>query len=340
MRAVCFEAPGRIRLTEVPEPTAAEGELLLEVDVVGLCGSDLSTYRGTSSMVKYPVVPGHEISARVVGRGAGVASSDHPDGSRVTVYPYFNCGTCAACRHGRTNACEHNHTLGVQRDGALTRLLAVPAGHVVDAEGLPDTSVALIEPLSVGFHLSTRSEVGPGDTVAVFGCGAVGLGAIAASAFRGARVVAVDLSASKIELARRLGAAEGINSHDTDAVAELRRLTSGDGPDVVLECAGSPVTFQQCLDAVRFTGRMGIVSYSTKKVTFNTKPIVSKELDIHGSRNALGEFSDVQAMIRSGRIPVEEVVTRVIGAEEIPSAMEEWANDVGAINKLLVKIGQ
>lgn len=338
MRAISFEEPGRIEFLELPVPEPRAGDVLLAIDYVGLCGSDLSTYRGTSSMVRYPVVPGHEISARVVGRGSGVAASRLADGTRVTVYPYFNCGACAACRSGRTNACEYNRTLGVQRDGALAQYLCVSVEHVIEAEGLTATSAALVEPLSVGFHLSNRSGIGDGDTVAVFGCGAVGLGAIAAASFHGARVVAVDISAEKITLARRLGATDGIDARNADAVDELRRMTGGDGPDVVLECAGTPTTFQQCLEAVRFTGRMGIVSYTTKDVTFNTKPIVSKELDIHGSRNALGEFGGVQEMIRSGHIPVEEIVTRIVDVEEVPSAMQEWADNVGAISKLMVRI--
>lgn len=338
MRATSFTEPGSIEFRQVPDPVPGAGDLLLEVDYVGLCGSDLSTYRGTSSMVRYPVIPGHEISARVVGRGPDAPAPEILDGARVTVYPYFNCGACAACRHGRTNACKHNHTLGVQRDGALAQYLAVPAEHVVPAPEIDATSTALVEPLSVGFHLTNRAQIERGETVAVFGCGAVGLGAIAAAAYTGARVVAVDISDRKIDLARCLGAAEGINSREADAVETIRRLTGGDGADVVLECAGTPVTFQQALDGVRFTGRMGIVSYTTKEVTFNTKPIVAKELNIYGSRNALGEFTEVQRMIRSGGIPVEQIVTRVIDVTEVPAAMEEWKNDVGSINKLLVKV--
>lgn len=340
MKAIAFNAPGDISYVDVPRPDVRPTDVLLKVDYIGLCGSDLSTYRGTSSMVRYPVIPGHEISARVAGWGSSVPAGHFEKGERVTVLPYFNCGACAACRRGRPNACEHNHTLGVQIDGALAEYLAVPVEHVVKVSGVSATDTALIEPLSVGFHLATRARIGAADTVAVFGCGAVGLGAIAAAHFKGARVVGVDISDSKIELARHIGADDGINSANRDPVAELRAQTGGDGPSVVIEAAGQPSAFLQCLDSAQFTGRMGIVSYTTKEVTFNTKPIVSKELEVYGSRNALDEFPVVQTMIRDGGIPIDAMITRILEFEEVPAAFAAWNEDVGSINKIMVRLPQ
>lgn len=338
MRVAVFDAPGSVRIDDVAPVAPGPGELLIAVDFVGLCGSDLGTYRGSSSMVSYPVVPGHEISGRVVGRGEAVACTDVPDGSRVTVVPYFNCGDCPACRNGRSNACQFNQTLGVQRDGALATQIVVPREHVIHVPDLPAESVALIEPLSVGFHLSGRAAIRPDESVAVVGCGAVGLGAIAAAKLRGARVVAVDISEAKLELAQQFGADATVNSAEVNAVDALRELTGGDGPDVVLESAGGPRTFLIALEAVRFTGRMGVVSYSTADVSFNSKLIVAKELTIYGSRNALGEFSEVVELLKSGTIPVDALVTRTVDLEAVGEAMDQWKNDVGSVNKLLVRV--
>lgn len=338
MRAYRFSGPGEIGAVEVPDPKAGAGEILLKVRYVGLCGSDLSTYRGTSSMVRYPVIPGHEISAEVAELGPDVSLAVSV-GQRVTVRPYFNCGTCPACRSDRPNACQFNQTLGVQRDGALCEWISVPQEHVFPlADGVSAVEAALIEPLSVGFHLTSRCGVGAGERVAVFGCGAVGLGAIAAASFRGAEVTAIDISPEKLALASRLGASSGIDSASTDPVQVLLGQTGGEGMDVTIECAGLPVTFIQALDAAKFTGRMGVVSYTTKEVSFNTKPIVSKELNLFGSRNALSEFEDVQDLILNSSLPVTEIVTEQVELDEVPRVLPRWATSPGSITKVLVRV--
>src|SRR5690606_35699612 len=134
-----------------PEPACAADEVLLRVQTVGYCGSDLNTFRGLNPLVSYPRVPGHEIAASVAAVGAAVPQERLYEGMLVTVVPYTACGRCPSCRRGRSNACRDNQTLGVQRDGALTEWIAVPWDKVLAAEGLPAEELALVEPLSVGF---------------------------------------------------------------------------------------------------------------------------------------------------------------------------------------------
>ena len=157
-----------------PEPRA--GEVLLEVNYIGYCGSDLNTYRGFNPLVKLPRIPGHEISAAIVETGAGVPDAWRV-GQTVTVSPYTSCGLCSSCLKGRPNCCRFNETLGVQRDGALTKYIAVPWTKLYDAEGMAPEHVELIEPLTVGGHAADRSGAMEDDVTAVIGCGAVGLGA-------------------------------------------------------------------------------------------------------------------------------------------------------------------
>src|SRR3954470_15117968 len=188
MKAIVLEGPGRAGVQDVAEPMRGEGEVLLQVRRIGLCGSDLNSYRGRNPLVTYPRIPGHEIAATVA-----ELNSRHPEwapGTAVTVSPYTNCGHCASCLRGRPNACQFNQTLGVQRDGALTEFVAVPASRLYRAD-LSLKELCLVEPLTVGFHAAARGRVAPGDTVAIFGCGGVGLGAVAGAAFRGARVIGI-----------------------------------------------------------------------------------------------------------------------------------------------------
>src|SRR6476646_474637 len=166
-----------------------------------MCGSDLNTFRGYNPLVTYPRIPGHEIAATVEAVGAGVPSEFRP-GVDVTVSPYTNCGTCAACRRGRPNACQSNQTLGVQRDGGMTSYFVAPWRKLFSSGGLSLRELSVVEPLSVGFHACNRGRVTSSDTVLVLGCGTVGLGAIAAASFAGAKVIAADLDDAKLDLAR------------------------------------------------------------------------------------------------------------------------------------------
>lgn len=337
MKTIEISSACNVEVKEIESPEMKSDEILLEVKYIGLCGSDLSSYRGLSSMVKYPVIPGHEIAAVVADMGEKVPKDYAEIGDQATVLPYFACGGCTSCRKGRSNACRYNETLGVQRQGALCRFISVPYEHVIICNGISLQNIALIEPLSVGFHLSNRMDIQKGENIAVFGCGMIGLGAIAAASFKGARVLAVDVSGTKLKMAKTVGAAEGI---DADQAAEsILALTNDDGADAVIECSGAPAAFVNCLNAVSFSGKMGIISYTTKEVTFNTKPIVSKELNIFGARNAKKEdFTDVIGMIREGAIPAETLITKIFDFEEGHKSFEYWDKNASQVTKILIKV--
>ena len=192
MKAIQISAERQIGVVEIPETELKAGEVLLHLEYVGFCGSDLNTWLGRNPMVKMPVVPGHEVGAVIEKVGADVPESLKP-GMVVTVNPYTNCGKCASCRNSRVNACEHNETLGVQRWGAMRERIALPWEKIIPAEGLDPRTCALIEPMSVGFHAVSRAQVTDTDFVLVIGCGMVGLGAIVRSTLRGATVIAADI---------------------------------------------------------------------------------------------------------------------------------------------------
>lgn len=339
MRALVIDGPGRTSLREVPQPKHAGDEILLRVRTVGFCGSDLNSYRGLNPLVSYPRVPGHEIAATVDRVGTDVPEGRFREGMMVTVVPYSACGHCPSCRRGRSNACRDNQTLGVQRDGALTEWIAVPWTHVLDVEGLSAHEVALVEPLSVGFHAVSRARVEAGDRVAVIGCGAVGLGAVAGAAASGAEVTAIDLDERKLDLARHAGASNALNSRNAPIHASLQALTGGDGPDVVIEAVGLPETFVAAVQAVAFAGRVVYIGYAKEPVTYDTSGFVKKELDILGSRNATAaDFRAVVDVLRAGAFPADAAVTRVVELEEAGSALREWSADPGPVTRIHVNL--
>ncbi len=339
MNAFLISEAGRTGYTERPDPKPAPGEVLLKVQRLGFCGTDLNTFRGLNPLVTYPRIPGHEIAA-VIAEVTPEVPGQFKVGMETTVLPYTNCGRCSSCRGGRTNACRDNQTLGVQRDGAFTELITVPWQNLIRSEKLSPAEHALVEPLSVGFHAVERGRVATADTVVVFGCGMIGLGAISGAALlRKARVIAVDVDETKLALARKAGAAETINSKAESLHDRLQSLTKGDGPQVAIEAVGLPATYRAAADEVCFAGRVVYIGYAKAPVAYETKYFVMKELDILGSRNATMEnFADVIEVLESNRYPVKETITRTVSFSEAGQALAGWAADPNRVTKIHVEL--
>lgn len=337
MKAIQITHSQECNIIDIEKPQAlAPNEVLLKLDYVGFCGSDINTFMGRNGMAKNPVIPGHEVGATIEAMGSEV-----PEGLKVgmtvTCNPYTNCGKCASCRNGRVNACVHNETLGVQRDGAMCEYIALPWEKVVPAGLLTPRTCALVEPMSVGFHAVSRAQVTDIDVVMVIGCGMVGMGAIVRSSLRGATVVAADIDDEKLALAKQMGASYTINTKTEDVHKRLLEITSGFGPDVVIEAVGSVPTYQMAVDEVSFTGRVVCIGYAKSEVSFQTKYFVQKELDIRGSRNAMPQdFRAVIHYLERGTCPTDELITKVIRPEEAFKTLKWWNENPGKVFRILV----
>jgi threonine dehydrogenase-like Zn-dependent dehydrogenase len=223
----------------------------------------------------------------------------------------------------------------------MTPYLTVPQEKVLPAAGLGLSALALVEPLSVGHHAIERAHVEKEDTVAVLGCGAVGLGAVASAAYRGARVIGVDIHERKLEKARQCGAVGTVNSQKTDLHEELEALTrEEEGPDVIVEAVGLPETFRAAVDEIAFAGRVVYIGYADEPVTYDPALFVKKELDVLGSRNASAEdFQGVVQMIEEGSVPVEAFVTETVGLEQAADALAAWHAHPQDYTRIHVRFG-
>jgi threonine dehydrogenase-like Zn-dependent dehydrogenase len=227
--------------------------------------------------------------------------------------------------------------LGAQRDGGLTEYLAVPWEKLYRSPQLSLRELAMVEPLSVGFHAVGRGRVTPHDSVAVLGCGAIGLGVIAGAAFRGARVIAVDIDDHKLAVATKTGAAVTINTGSEPLHERLQELTGGHGPDVVIEAIGLPQTFQAAINEVCYAGRVVYIGYAKAPVEYETKYFLLKELDIMGSRNALPEdFQTVIQFLESKRFPIDDVITKTFPFGEAGAAFQAWSDNPASFTKIQV----
>ena len=349
MKAIQITHSQQLNVIEIEQPGMPEkGEILLKLHYVGFCGSDINTFMGRNSMALNPVIPGHEIGAVIEAVGDCVPEGYKP-GMVVTCNPYTNCGKCASCRNQRVNACQHNETLGVQRNGAMMEYIIMPWEKVIPAGLLTSKVCALVEPMSVGFHAVSRAQVTDIDVVLVIGCGMVGMGAVVRSAMRGATVVAADIDDEKLALAKKMGASYTINTKNENVHKRLLDMTSGFGPDVVIEAVGSTPTYQMAVDEVSFTGRVVCIGYAKSEVSFQTKYFVQKELDIRGSRNA--QPSDFRAVIHyleklTGGLktndvpddsPIKALITKVIKPEDAYDTMLWWNNNPGKVFRILVE---
>ena len=337
MKAIVLRAPGQAALEQVPDPQSlGDHDVLVQVRRIGLCGSDLNSYRGRNPLVTYPRILGHEIAATVADLNPNLP--EWPPGTVVTVSPYTSCGQCASCRRSRPNACQFNQTFGVQRDGALAEFIAVPANRLYRAE-LTLKELCLVEPLTVGFHAASRGRITQGETVAVIGCGGVGLGAVAGAAFRGGTVIGIDVEENKLATARKAGAAHTINTTIADLHQNLSDLTGGHGPDVMIEAIGLPQTFRAAVEEASFTGRVVYIGYAKQEVAYETRLFVQKELDIMGSRNAQpDDFRDVIRMLEEHRFPVDDAITHTVSMDEVPAILAAWDRDPAHFGKIMIEV--
>jgi threonine dehydrogenase-like Zn-dependent dehydrogenase len=337
MKALFLTQVGKSEVFEIDKPIPKSGEVLLKVEMVGFCGGDMNGFKGLFPLQEYPNILGHEVGAVIEELGEDVPSHLRI-GSKVTLYPYLACGTCVACRKGRPNACKTNKTMGVRRPGAMTRFVCAPWQDLFVSDQLSVRELALAEPLTVGFHAVARGRVDSQDIVAVLGCGIVGLGAVAAAVNRHATVIAIDLDDAKLEIARKIGAANTINPSKEDLHQRLQEITNGDGPDVIIEAVGSPATYRSAVEEVAFLGRVVCIGYAKAPVEFNTSLFVQKEIEILGSRNCVGksDFPEVLSYLEAKKFPVEDVISKVISIDEGPETLKSWAENPQGIIKIMI----
>jgi threonine dehydrogenase-like Zn-dependent dehydrogenase len=335
MKALFLTAVGQTEIREIEKPSIGPEEVLLKIGMVGFCGGDLNGFKGLFELQEYPNVLGHEVGGTIEAMGSQVPES-FKIGNKVTVYPYLNCGKCISCRKGRRNACQDNKTMGVRRPGAMTRYIAIHWQDLFASEKLSLKELALVEPLTVGFHAAARGRVSSQDRVAVIGCGIVGMGAIASAVNRGAEVIAIDIDDSKMDIAKKIGVAHTINTSRENLHEALMRITDGDGPDVIIEAVGNAITYRAAVDEVAYTGRVVCIGYAKSAVEFNTGIFVRKEIEILGSRNCTDEFPEVIAYLEAGKFPVEDVISKTVSLDDAGAALADWAANAKGITKIMV----
>lgn len=348
MRTIIISEPGKVAVTENEMPKAKEGEALLKLLYGGICGSDLGTYRGTFAYASYPRIPGHEFSAQIVEIGEN--DRGLKPGMIVTCNPYFNCQKCYSCERGLVNCCESNETMGAQRDGAFSEYITMPIERIYDGKGLNPKQLALIEPFCISYHGVSRADVKKGDKVLVIGAGTIGVLAAIAAKAKGGEVYIVDVAEEKLQYAYETFGLAGMIKNDSkeEFMNRVNEITGEHhGFDVCIEAVGLPSTFQNCIDAAAYGGRIVLIGVGKKNLDFNFTLIQKKELNIFGSRNALkADFTELIDLVNSGEIDLEKIVMNPDSTDvkkkseyeldEADRAFEEFSKYGGSKLKVLI----
>lgn len=334
MKTIYINAPGDVTVNEIAMPVRKPGEALLKILYGGICGSDLGSYNGTFAYFDYPRIPGHEFSAEIV----EIDENDQglKPGMIVTCNPYFNCGSCYSCQRGVVNACMNNQTLGCQRDGAFREYITMPLDRIYDGKGIDPKILAAIEPFCISYHGVQRAGIQPGDKVLVVGAGTIGVLAGVAAKALGGQVWMADVAQAKLDYAQSAYGFSGtiLNSGDgalEEATKEITGTTVINGQavahgfDVCIEAVGLPSTFQNCIDAAAFAGRVVLIGVGKQNLDFNFTAIQKKELNIYGSRNALKkDFLELIDLVSSGKVDLSKVITNTYRFEDAPQAFADF----------------
>jgi 2-desacetyl-2-hydroxyethyl bacteriochlorophyllide A dehydrogenase len=340
MQTIVLEMPGKFRLTNTIAPAApGAGEAVVRVRRIGVCGTDLHAFRGRQPFFTYPRVLGHELGVEVEAVGPGVTNV--APGDRCCVEPYLNCGTCIACRRGKTNCCTRLQTLGVHTDGGMRERIVLPANKLYPSKTLTLDQLALVETLGIGAHAVSRASLEPDEFALVVGAGPIGLSVVQFARAAGARVIVMDVSESRLEFCRRqLGVEHSVVAKpDVDPVEALKKLTNDDLPTAVFDATGNPQSMMSAFRYVAPGGRIVFVGLFQGDVTFNDPEFHRREVTLLASRNATpADFRHILTLMESGRVDTTPWITHRAPFADVPARFAGWLEPGAGVIKAMVEM--
>lgn len=320
MKALVCVGPHQARIEERPAPALQDGDVLIRMRRVGICGTDYHIFDGSQPFFTYPRLIGHELSGEIV---AAPTDSGLAIGDVVTVNPYLPCGTCVACRRGRPNCCSRISVLGVHADGGMAEYIAVPAAAVIPTPGLSLDQAAMVEFLAIGAHAVRRAHIEPGARVLVTGAGPIGIGcALFARIAGAAEVVLLDRSPGRLATAATaFGFLHGIVA-GPDATAALAAHTDNEMFDYVFDATGNIHAMNAGIAHVAHAGTYVLVGLNRDELRFSDPEFHKRETTLLASRNALSaDFAQVVVAIRDGTVPIDRFLTHRVDLADAPAAL-------------------
>src|SRR4030095_4683206 len=333
---VCVE-PGKLEYATGNKPGLEKDQAIIKIKRIGICGTDLHAFEGTQPYFSYPRILGHELAGELltVDNAPGFKI-----GEAVTFIPYFHCGKCIACRNGKTNCCTQMKVCGVHVDGGMVEALSVPVSSLLHGDGLSFDELAMVEPLSISAHGVRRANIKQGEFVLVVGAGPIGLGTMEFARIAGAKVIAIDINEQRLQVCKeKLNVAHAVNALANDVTEQLKEITNGDMPTVVIDASGSLKAINNAFQYMAHGARYVLIGLQKDHISFSHPEFHKREGTLMSSRNATRQdFEYVIASIKKGEVQPTTYITHRVAFDDVATEFESWLNPGNAVIKAMVEM--
>ncbi|MCX6293254.1 MAG: zinc-binding alcohol dehydrogenase family protein [Sphingobacteriales bacterium] len=313
---------------------AKDGETLLKIERIGICGTDLHAFEGTQPFFNYPRILGHELAATIVETNAkGFLPNE-----AVTIIPYFNCRKCIACRMEKENCCSNINVFGVHIDGGMREFVVVPDEALVKSEGLSFDELALVEPLAISAHGVRRADVKKNEFVLVVGAGPIGIGTMEFAKIAGGNVIAMDVNEGRLNFCKEnLQIEHTINPVTEDAMEKLKQITNNDMPTVIIDASGNQKAINNAFQYLGHGGRFVLIGLQKGEIQFMHPEFHKRESTLMSSRNATREdFQHAITCIKKGLIHPLHYLTHRVQFDEVIEQFESWLKPQTGVIKAMI----
>ena len=337
MKTLVCTTPGVLDYEETEKPLLTAGNAIIKIKRIGICGTDLHAFEGTQPFFNYPRILGHELAGELVEFDN---ATGFEIGESVTFIPYFNCGTCIACRSGKPNCCASLKVCGVHIDGGMVQYLSVPSYSLMHAEGLGFDELALVESLAIGAHGVRRADVKPDEFVLVIGAGPIGLGTMEFARIAGAKVIALDINDKRLQFCKdRLQIEHTINAGNPDITQQLLEITNGDMPAVVIDATGNLKAITNAFQFMAHGGRYVLIGLQKEDIFFSHPEFHKREATLMSSRNATRtDFEQVISSMKKGLVKPATYITHRVFFAQVKNEFESWLKPETGVIKAMIEI--
>jgi 2-desacetyl-2-hydroxyethyl bacteriochlorophyllide A dehydrogenase len=337
MNTLVCTTPGSFEYELQEKPELVKDSAIIKIKRIGICGTDLHAFKGTQPYFSYPRILGHELSGELIEFDNAPGFTV---GEKVTFVPYFNCGSCIACRTGKPNCCVNIKVCGVHVDGGMVEYLRVPSYALVHSRGLSYDELALIEPLAIGAHGVSRANVKPGEFVLVTGAGPIGLGTMEFARIAGGKVIAMDVDNGRLQFCKdHLNIEYTINPKTEDAVERLRVKTNGDMASVVIDATGNLGAINNGINYLAHGGRYVLIGLQKEAFSFSHPEFHKRESTLMSSRNASrDDFEFVIDCMKKGLVNAKNYITHRAGFNQVKDEFEKWLDPANGVIKAMVDV--
>lgn len=306
----CTE-PGRFDYDNKEIPALSKGWSLIRIKNIGICGTDIHAFDGTQPYFNYPRVLGHELAGEYVEGDA----DDFVQGEKVSIIPYFNCNNCIACLNGKPNCCVHLQVAGVHADGGMCEYFSVPSTHILRGDDLSLNHLAVVEPFAIAAHGISRADINHNEFVMIAGAGPIGIAAIQFALLKGAQVIATDVNDSRLQFCKKKFQVQHIlNPMHADYFEELKDITSGNMPTVIIDATGSLKAIENNFQLLAHTGRYVLIGLQKQNISFSHPEFHKREATLMSSRNATRkDFEYVMQCMKDNLIDTNNYITHTVG---------------------------